>query len=80
MIIRVLTAWSGSPACGVVADVDDAIAAARINSGDAELVGVQVVVSADAQAMSVIEAAVDQASVETAIAPAARPRGRKGSR
>jgi hypothetical protein len=38
MVIRVLTAWVGSPPCGAVADLPDLEAARAIGLGDAEAV------------------------------------------
>jgi hypothetical protein len=73
MRVRILSAWPGSPPCGAVADVDDAIASARVSSGEAER-------AADAAPGRVVETAMDTTPVETALAPAARPKGRKERR
>ena len=72
MRIRILSAWPGSPACGTVAVVEDAVAHGRIRSGDAEPVEMPA-------ARPVVEIAVADGPVETAIAPPARPwkRGRR---
>lgn len=40
MVVRVLSEWVGSPACGSVADVPDALAIDRIRDGSAERVEV----------------------------------------
>jgi hypothetical protein len=63
MLIRILSAWAGSPACGAVADVPDAIAVDRIKTGWAEAVIVA--------AQPVLETAV-VAQAERAVAPANR--------
>ena len=36
MRVRILTAWPGSPPCGTVADLPDALAQARVRVGYAE--------------------------------------------
>lgn len=55
MWIRVLSEWSGSPKCGCVADVPDAMALDRIRGGWAEAV----VVVARAVETAVSQDAVD---------------------
>lgn len=40
MLVRVLSAWPGSPQCGTVADVADPMARERIKAGYAEAVDV----------------------------------------
>ena len=43
MWIRVLTEWPGSPRCGALANVPDALALPRLGAGFAELVSVPAV-------------------------------------
>jgi len=67
MIVRVLSEWPGSPKCGTVADVPDAMAAERIRMGYAEPVAL-------APAAAPVEMAVQQARVETRVEPKRRRR------
>lgn len=69
MIVRILTAWAGSPPCGTVADVPDTLAAAMIRLGHAEPVRVHGV-----------ETMTDRTPTETAVSPAARPPRRERRR
>ena len=39
MRVRVLTAWPGSPPCGAVGEVDDAVALVQLARGNAERIG-----------------------------------------
>lgn len=66
MLVRILSAWTGSPPCGVVAEVPDGMARERIQSGYAEAVTVMA---------PTVEAAVPPVA-ERAVMPA----GRKGRR
>jgi hypothetical protein len=65
MWIRVLTAWSGSPPCGEIADLPDALARAQIQAGHAE----------PAQASARVPAAPETTMV-TPGERAIKPRGR----
>jgi hypothetical protein len=65
MWIRVLTAWTGSPPCGEVADLPDALARAQIQAGHAE--------PAQASASFAPETAMLEPG-ERAIKPRGRPR------
>ena len=63
MLIRILSAWNGSPPCGSVADVPDALAQSQINAGNAERVFVPaprqpVIETAMAEPFETVEAAV----------------------
>lgn len=72
MLIRVLSEWAGSPKCGAVADVPDALASERIRTGWAEAVTPPV-----AQAPIVVpETAEAQPRVESR--PAHQHRKRRG--
>jgi hypothetical protein len=67
MLVRILSEWAGSPVCGSVADVPDALALDRIKNGWAEAV---IVVAPPAP---IVEAAIP-APVEREIAPAVKRR------
>jgi hypothetical protein len=67
MLVRILSEWAGSPKCGTVADVPDALALDRIRTGWAEAVIVA------APPAPVIEAAI-VAPVEREVVPTAKRR------
>ena len=73
MNVRVLTAWPGSPPCGSVADVPDALAAQMIRLGHAEPV-------APPARASRIETMTDHTPVDMAVTPAAKPPRRERRR
>ncbi len=72
MMVRILSERAGSPRCGTVAELPDALARDRIQTGWAEAVTVA------ARPTPAIEAAVPVAAVETAVSPAARGPRKRG--